>query len=62
MAKYRVIRGMNFPDGSGGEARVEPGDTIDDASFTKKEIDALVVKGTIEKAGSTRSKPTGGDE
>lgn len=34
MAKYRVVIGLNYPDGKGGEKRAEPGETVNDLPLT----------------------------
>jgi hypothetical protein len=57
MAKYRVVVGINFPDGSGGETRVEPGGTIDDTALPKKTLDAWLHDGVLEKVGGRPAKP-----
>jgi hypothetical protein len=30
VAKYKVLLGINYPDGKGGELRAEPGDVVSD--------------------------------
>lgn len=57
MAKYRAVTGLNYPDGAGGEKRVEAGDTFDDTDLpTKKALNDLLAIGAVEKAtGSSKA-------
>lgn len=52
--RYRVITGINYPDGKGGENRAEPGDIVDD--LPEQSAKWLLRDGHIEKA--TERKPS----
>lgn len=57
MSKHRVLIGINYPDGAGGEKRAEPGDVIDD--LPDKAIKALEADGVITKPSA---KATGAED
>ena len=49
MSKYRALTGLNYPDGKGGEHRVEAGDVVD--SIPAKSVPWLLRQGHIEEVG-----------
>lgn len=54
MARQRVLVGLNYPDGKGGEKRAEPGDVVDD--LPDASVKSLTAGGFIEPA--TERKPS----
>lgn len=46
MARYRVLNGLNYPDGQGGEKRAEIGDVVDDLPVSS--LSWLLEQGHIE--------------
>jgi hypothetical protein len=53
VAKQRVLVGLNYPDGKGGEKRAEPGDIVDD--LPERSVKGLQKNGYVEPA-SERSR------
>ena len=49
--RWRVLLGINWPDGKGGEHRAEPGDLLTAADLKHAHTDHLVALGAIEAAG-----------
>jgi hypothetical protein len=54
VAKYRVLIGINYPDGQGGESRAEPGAVVDD--LPEKAAKWMLRDGIIEQIGKA-AKP-----
>ncbi len=46
--KYRVLVGINWPDGQGGERRAEPGDSLTAAELKGADVKWLLDIGAIE--------------
>jgi hypothetical protein len=47
--RYRVLLGINYPDGKGGERRAEPGDLLTAADLRHADLEALAA--ALEKDG-----------
>ena len=45
--KYLALTGINYPDGKGGEIRVEAGEVV---SFPKAVADVLLADGAVQVA------------
>lgn len=58
--KYRVLIGINYPDGDGGEIRAEPGDLVSD--IPERSIHGLVKTGAIEDAATKHPKKSEDEE
>lgn len=54
MTKHRVLIGINYPDGAGGEKRAEPGDIVDD--LPAKSVKWLEADGIVENT-TAKSQP-----
>lgn len=54
MAKHRVLVGINYPDGKGGEKRAEEGDVVDD--LPAGAVKGLLDTGMIEVASASPKK------
>ena len=48
---YRVVVGINFPDGKGGEHRAEPGAKLTAAELKHANLPWFLEIGAIEKIG-----------
>ena len=61
MPKYRVLRGLNYPDGKGGEKRAEEGDVVED--LPEKDARWLERDGHVARVGARPGKQEegGGD-
>jgi hypothetical protein len=55
VARHRVLVGINYPDGKGGEKRAEPGDVVDD--LDEKSAKNLAKAGAIEPATAKAKRP-----
>lgn len=55
--KYRAIRGINFPDGQGGEVRLEPGDLVTADRMLPKHLAWFLEVGAIEEVPLFGSSP-----
>ena len=49
--KFRVLVGINFPDGKGGERRCEPGETLSAADLKHANLAWYQDIGAVEKIG-----------
>ena len=49
--RYRVLVGINFPDGKGAERRCEPGDTLTAADLKHANLPWFLDVGAVEKIG-----------
>lgn len=49
--KYRVLVGINWPDGKGGEKRAEPGATLSPADLRHADLKWFLKVGALEEKG-----------